>query len=232
MQSHFHYLYIQRNNIHISDTSIISITRLQPSIIPRSTKHNTFRRTSITMQPALRLTSAAWAIAQRPFCTQVTSNYFKLLGVTERFDLDLSHLSTQFKSLQRKWHPDRHATATSATAQSEAARISAQLNEAYAALRSPHTRALHLLSLHGIEDSADMCPDFLAWVVETREKIASIPPSSSAAHKTAAEVEAAIGTCVSELQHLFDTRQLAAARIQTAKLNYLCRMRAAAQDLL
>ncbi len=39
-------------------------------------------------------------------------DHFELFGITQQFDLNVAALSTQFRDLQRQFHPDKFATAS------------------------------------------------------------------------------------------------------------------------
>ncbi len=109
-------------------------------------------------------------------------NYFELFGLPTQFQLDGSLLSSQFRELQKRFHPDNFATA------SERDRLmsvqkTAEINDANQILKSPISRAEYLLSLHGVELRGEQQtlqdPMFLMEQMELREELESIAESSA-----------------------------------------------------
>lgn len=61
------------------------------------------------------------------------------------FDIDVHRLEERYKQLQREFHPDKFATASS-TEQEYSARYASLINEGYAMLKQPLQRARLLVS--------------------------------------------------------------------------------------
>ncbi|MBD0788407.1 co-chaperone HscB [Vibrio sp. Y2-5] len=110
-------------------------------------------------------------------------NYFELFGLPTQFQLDGSLLSSQFRELQKRFHPDKFATA------SERDRLmsvqkTAEINDANQVLKSPISRAEYLLSLNGVELRGEhqtlQDPMFLMEQMELREELEAIIDSSDA----------------------------------------------------
>jgi len=110
-------------------------------------------------------------------------NYFELVGLPTQFQLDGSLLSSQFRELQKRFHPDNFATA------SERDRLmsvqkTAEINDANQILKSPISRAEYLLSLNGVELRGEQQtlqdPMFLMEQMELREELEAITDSSDA----------------------------------------------------
>jgi len=108
-------------------------------------------------------------------------NYFELFGLPTQFQLDGSLLSSQFRELQKRFHPDNFATA------SERDRLmsvqkTAEINDANQTLKSPISRAEYLLSLNGVELRGEhqtlQDPMFLMEQMELREELEEITDSS------------------------------------------------------
>lgn len=102
-------------------------------------------------------------------------NSFAAFGIEPTFALDLNTLADRFRHLQSAVHPDRFANATDAEQRAAMARA-VEVNDAYNTLKDPVRRAMHLLSLKGIDalaasDTA-MPADFLMEQVEWREALA------------------------------------------------------------
>ena len=108
-------------------------------------------------------------------------NYFKLLNLPQRFDLDEESLRSQFQQGMMEYHPDKHATKSEAE-QKEAEEISMELNTAKTVLESPLSRAQHLLSLIDSDDGTSntlddgyqiMDQSFLFDIMDIRSDIES-----------------------------------------------------------
>ena len=103
-------------------------------------------------------------------------NYFKLLEVEQRYDLDENFLHKQYLQLQHSTHPDRMMNATDKE-RNYAVQLSMDANEAYECLKNPLTRSQHLLALNGIrvnedaEDAMRPSQSLLMEMLELREKI-------------------------------------------------------------
>lgn len=75
------------------------------------------------------------------------SNYFELLGIEKKYDIDLELLNTRYLAMQSRYHPDMIKTIQEK--QNNLA-ISIDLNTAYQILKDDFTRAAHLLFLENI----------------------------------------------------------------------------------
>ncbi len=95
------------------------------------------------------------------------SDPFALLGLDKTYALDLAVLDTAYFCAQKKTHPDQF-THASAEERAKASQHSALLNQAYALLKDPLTRAEALLN----DASAPLPPDssFLERLMQWREQ--------------------------------------------------------------
>jgi len=101
-------------------------------------------------------------------------DYFTLLGLPRRFDLDPQEIQDKFVALSRHAHPDFHAADTPEV-QKLHLQVSAALNDAYRTLNDPASRASYLLNLFGGKSSADdkSVPDgFLGTMMMMQEELA------------------------------------------------------------
>ncbi|HCH00974.1 MAG TPA: co-chaperone HscB [Vibrio sp.] len=107
-------------------------------------------------------------------------NHFELFGLPNQFELDNNTLSETFRDLQRRFHPDKFASA------SERDRLmsvqkAAEINDAYQTLKSPISRAEYILALQGVDIRAEQQtmsdPMFLMEQMELREEIETIAQS-------------------------------------------------------
>ena len=112
-----------------------------------------------------------------------TSNYFEIFGLPVSYQVDLSLLADRYRSMQRKFHPDRYASKP-AQEQRLAVQYSAVINQAYTEISSPLLRAQYLLSLQNMDGAGDVKitrdPQFLMQQIELREKLADLSEANDA----------------------------------------------------
>jgi len=107
-------------------------------------------------------------------------NHFELFGLPVAFDLDTADLTTRYRELQKRVHPDKYANASDPER-----RLSQQMtslvNEAFHILKDPVRRGRYLLGLRGVdmgeETDTKMDPAFLMEQMEWREQLESIHQS-------------------------------------------------------
>ncbi|MDO4681700.1 MAG: Fe-S protein assembly co-chaperone HscB [Lautropia sp.] len=101
-------------------------------------------------------------------------SWFELLGMPERFALDLAELETRHHRFQAVVHPDRHVSGT-AHDRRLALQLAAQGNEAFRVLSEPLSRAAYLCERHGAPVDAErntaMPPAFLMKQMSWHEDI-------------------------------------------------------------
>jgi len=89
-----------------------------------------------------------------PHCSKIQpppgGDFFFVLGLRPRLNLDLASLENEFHRLSRKLHPDRFARAGENEKEWSLANT-ALLNDAYRTLKNPITRTEYLLKLHGAQ---------------------------------------------------------------------------------
>lgn len=71
-------------------------------------------------------------------------NYFELLSVEKRYDIDLEILNQQYLAMQIKYHPDRALDKTQNLS------IASDLSRAYSVLKDDFKRAEYMLLLGGV----------------------------------------------------------------------------------
>lgn len=110
-------------------------------------------------------------------------NYFSLFQLPEQFAVDLTALKQTYQTLQKLTHPDKFA-AGSEKEKLIAVQKNAQVNDGFTTLKSPVSRAEHLLTLRGIElqHEQQTMQDtmFLMQQMEWRETLAEIGDDESA----------------------------------------------------
>ena len=121
-------------------------------------------------------------------------DYFELFQIEPQFDVDIDDLGRRFRTLQRRFHPDRYGSG-SATDQRLAAQVSADINAGYQALKDPITRAGHLLERKACDlrtlERQPVSNDFLMQQMRLRDAAESLDPSDTESRsKLAAETQA------------------------------------------
>ncbi|MCQ9065215.1 co-chaperone HscB [Vibrio diabolicus] len=108
-------------------------------------------------------------------------NHFELFGLPSQFKLDGSLLSSQFRELQKRFHPDNFATGSERD-RLMAVQKAAQINDAYQVLKNPISRAEYILAEQGIELRGEQQtmqdPMFLMEQMELREELEEIADST------------------------------------------------------
>ena len=108
-------------------------------------------------------------------------NHFELFGLPSQFQLDGSLLSSQFRELQKRFHPDNFATASERDRLMDVQKA-AQINDAYQVLKHPISRAEYILAENGTEIRGEQQtmqdPMFLMEQMELREELEDIADSS------------------------------------------------------
>jgi len=100
-------------------------------------------------------------------------NYFQLLDLEQRYDIDFGVLQKQYLTKQALFHPDR---AGSDVLRTQNLDISMQLNEAYNTLKDDYMRAEYLLKILGQKFDDRVLKDALghaelARVIDSHEEL-------------------------------------------------------------
>jgi molecular chaperone HscB len=114
--------------------------------------------------------------AVQPPCA--SCDIFSFFQCPRQFSINENALSTRYKQLQMRLHPDRSMRVGSSEAQAFSASQSALINDAYHTLKDPYRRAAYLLRTHGVDlDSEDGAryaqddPQLLLEIMDIRETI-------------------------------------------------------------
>ncbi len=91
--------------------------------------------------------------------------YYEALGLEPKLALDPGDLQKRFYEHSREWHPDRFSRGTQEQRQ-RALDMTADINDAYRALRDPVARAEYFLKQNGFELSKEAPPGLLEEVFE------------------------------------------------------------------
>jgi molecular chaperone HscB len=159
-----------------------------------------------------------------------TSNHFELFGLSPAFGIDTETLEKAYREIQARVHPDRFAAAGDAERRASL-QWTTRVNEAYSTLKSPLTRARHLLELRGVdvafETNTAMPPDFLMQQMELREGLEEAIAGKDGARLDSLKKELKQGreALVSEIGRTIDQQQnFEDAAVQVRKLMFLQRL--------
>lgn len=149
---------------------------------------------------------------------------FRILGLGARFDVDAAELERTYLGRQRELHPDRFA-AKSAREREYAMQHTANLNDAYAVLRSPVKRAELLLAAmgHPVRPGGDETvadEKILVHAMEMRERLADAE-TAEAVDAAIADSNAETEQCIAALAEAFRANDVEAAARLTLRLTYL-----------
>lgn len=164
-------------------------------------------------------------------------NYFQLFDLPVDFTLDATQLGERYRHLQRELHPDRYAGA-SAHEQRLAVQYSALVNEAYATLRKPLSRALYLLELAGLSGervaAEPLDGGFLITQMELREKLEGmedlVDPESALDHLVA-EIRDDVALLQAQFAQAYAEGDLSGAAGSCVRMQYLDKLLSEAEQL-
>lgn len=158
-------------------------------------------------------------------------NYFELFGLPQQFTLDGGLLSSQFRELQKRFHPDNAATA-SESEKLAAVQKASQINDAYQVLKSPISRAEYLLSLHSMdirsEQQTMQDPEFLMEQMMLREELEEIESGSdieNALFEFDAKVTKLYKTHMVNVETELNQAQWAQAANSVRKLKFIAKLK-------
>ena len=111
------------------------------------------------------------------FKSELAKDYFALFGITKSFKIDGAALAERYRFLQRKSHPDMHASGDPMEKRI-ALQYSGYVNQAYSTLRDANRRAFYLLELGGFaENEVNSFPvdeEFLFEQMMLRDRISDL----------------------------------------------------------
>ncbi|CAI9760902.1 unnamed protein product [Fraxinus pennsylvanica] len=100
-------------------------------------------------------------------------DYFQILGVERKFNIEVDELEGKYKDWQKKLHPDL-VHSKSQREREYAAEQSARVIDAYRTLMDPLSRAIYILKLENVvvdEEERITDPELLAEILELREAV-------------------------------------------------------------
>ncbi|MDR1227954.1 MAG: Fe-S protein assembly co-chaperone HscB [Azoarcus sp.] len=163
-------------------------------------------------------------------------DYFALFGLPRRFDIDEAELDRAWHALQAEVHPDRHVHLPGSE-RHRAMRGALRVNEAYATLKKPLSRARYLLDLAGVDadeiDNVAMASGFLIEQMEWREAVeeARAFGDVDALEQLALRLRMRVDEVTTLLAEQFDSRENREAAADTVRrLMFLDRLRCDIDD--
>jgi molecular chaperone HscB len=155
-----------------------------------------------------------------------SSNFFELLGLPARFDLDPSLIERAFFDRSKELHPDRFASAPAAERVAALSRSRA-LNDAYQTLKKPVGRAEYLLERAGVTigDNERLDPTQIMEVMEAREELAEARRAKDTAklERLQAGMRTKRTAALDRLDALFASNDMAAVKGVLISLRYIDR---------
>ncbi len=164
-------------------------------------------------------------------------NHFELFGLPIQFQLDGSLLSSQFRELQRRFHPDNFATASERD-RLLAVQKAAQINDAYDVLKRPLSRAEYLLALNNVDIRAEQQtmqdPMFLMEQMELREELESIGEAAEPENQLF-DFDQKVGkmhqSLLTQLEQELNEKQWAEAADDVRKLKFIAKLKSEIERL-
>jgi molecular chaperone HscB len=157
-------------------------------------------------------------------------NHFEIFKLPAQFEIDGSFLSSQFRELQKQFHPDNFSTASERD-KLLAVQKASQINDAYQVLKKPISRAEYLLSIHGVDIRSEtqtmQDPMFLMEQMELREALEEIPSSGdpdAALMDFDSKVSKMMKSQLSELKALLDGESWLCAADAVRKLKFIAKL--------
>lgn len=135
------------------------------------------------------------------------TDYFQLLSLPRRFDLDPEELRRKYLALNRYAHPDFYTSGDSEVRELSLS-VSASINNAYRTLSDPISRAGYLVEVLGGKSSAEnkAVPEgFLGEVMMLREEIeqAKAQGDQPTLARIKADLQERMGLMIGRLKELF-----------------------------
>lgn len=134
------------------------------------------------------------------------ADYFELLGLPHRYEVDRDALEANYLQRSKQVHPDRFVNAA-ASERVAALQQSMTLNQAYKTLRKPMSRAEYMLERAGVNIGANEAvdPELLMEVLELREELADAKHARDTAllRKLGAQMEDRQGAAFGRVAELF-----------------------------
>lgn len=166
-------------------------------------------------------------------------DYYRVLGIDPKLQLNLNELQQLFYGRSRELHPDRFARAE-ASVRDAALQESSLLNDAYRTLKDPLQRAEYFLKNHGFDigeqGTKDVPPELLEEVFELNMALEELKAGDESARPQLAvardQFAALLAQSDIELDHLFAAYDAAPGESVLKQIRGLLNRRRYIQNLL
>lgn len=148
---------------------------------------------------------------------------FKLLGISEKFDLDLEELENAYLKLQRLFHPDKYSQLSDKEIKYSTL-LSSMINDAYQKLNNSISRASILLKLNGFnshsEDQSFNDPEVLEEIMDIQNNFLEAE-NFEKKKSSIQKLNLKISETINNLSISFDKKEYKVAERLNIKLSYL-----------
>ena len=148
---------------------------------------------------------------------------FKLMGLSETFDLDLDELENNYLKLQQLFHPDKYSQLSDQEIKYSTL-LSSMINEAYQKLNSSISRATILLKLNGFnlhsEDKSFNDPEVLEEIMDIQNEFTKAE-NSEQKKLSIQKLNLKISETMNNLSTSFKKKEYQIANKLNVKLSYL-----------
>ena len=148
---------------------------------------------------------------------------FKLMGLSETFDLDLDELENAYLKLQQLFHPDKYSQLSDQEIKYSTL-LSSMINEAYQKLNSSISRATILLKLNGFnphsEDKSFNDPEVLEEIMDIQNEFLKAD-SYEQKKLSIQKLNFKISETMDKLSTSFKKKEYQIAKKLNVKLSYL-----------
>lgn len=150
-----------------------------------------------------------------------TASYFRVFGIPDSYDVDLTDLARRFRDLQKRFHPDKYARKDEVE-QEYSLQYSSVLNAGYQTLCNPYERGVHLLALKGDqleEMEIIMDHEFLMKILEINEELAD-DTSPQRLQTIKVNTEQIMNRVSIKISAAFRNKDFAAAKMALSEMKY------------
>ncbi|EAT44150.1 AAEL004465-PB [Aedes aegypti] len=160
-------------------------------------------------------------------------DYFKLLDVSNEFDLDPFALTSNFRRLQSMLHPDKFSRRSNEE-KTNSLEWSSLVNKAYKTLNTPLQRGRYILKQNGIlisEENTSVDPEFLMDMMDKNEAVEEASNYDDL-DEIGQTLKAEIDELYEQLNKSFLENNLDEAKENLIRLKYLLNIEAVVKEKL
>jgi len=162
-------------------------------------------------------------------------NYFELFSLPAQFSVNQSDLSSTYRELQKKYHPDKFAMHSDAQRLS-AMQKSTEVNDAYQTLKNSCLRAQYLLLIAGVDIALEQRTlqdtEFLMQQMLWRESIESFTEDDEEEIEIfAANIQLQVNDLESDIEKQLQADELEATADSVRKLKFMLKLQIEIEQL-